>query len=56
MTGHQAFIVECNVDDMNPELSKYISSRLFSSGAVMYSYAGDDRPAMTISVSLRRTP
>ncbi len=54
MTGHQAFIVECNVDDMNPELSEYISSRLFGAGAgdVWFTpvIMKKGRPAMTISV------
>jgi uncharacterized protein (TIGR00299 family) protein len=54
MTGHQAFIAECNVDDMNPELSEYISSRLFSAGAgdVWFTpvIMKKGRPAMTISV------
>lgn len=54
MTGHQAFIAECNVDDMNPELSEYISSRLFAAGAgdVWFTpvIMKKGRPAFTISV------
>ncbi len=54
MTGHQAFVVECNIDDMNPELSEYISSRLFGAGAgdVWFTpvIMKKGRPAMTISV------
>lgn len=52
--GHQAFLVECNVDDMNPELSDYISGRLFSAGAgdVWFTpvIMKKGRPAFTISV------
>lgn len=54
MNGHQAFIAECNVDDMNPELSEYISSRLFGAGAgdVWFTpvIMKKGRPAITISV------
>ncbi len=54
MTGHQAYIAECNVDDMNPELSEYISSRLFGAGAgdVWFTpvIMKKGRPALTISV------
>ncbi|MFZ2287749.1 MAG: nickel pincer cofactor biosynthesis protein LarC [Bacteroidales bacterium] len=52
--GHQAFLVECNVDDMNPELYDYISARLFSVGAgdVWFTpvIMKKGRPAITISV------
>lgn len=52
--GHQAYLVECNVDDMNPELSEYISGKLFSAGAgdVWFTPAimKKGRPAFTISV------
>lgn len=54
LSGHQAYLVECNIDDMNPELSDYLSGKLFAAGA------GDvwltpvimkkGRPAFTISV------
>lgn len=54
MTGHQAFVVECNVDDMNPELTEYISSRLFAAGAgdVWFTpvIMKKGRPAITICV------
>jgi hypothetical protein len=54
ITGHQAFVAECNVDDMNPELSEYISSRLFDAGAGDVWFAPvimkKGRPAITISV------
>lgn len=52
--GHQSLLVECNIDDMNPETTDYISGRLFATGA------GDifmtpvimkkGRPAIKISV------
>lgn len=32
-TGHDAVLVECNIDDMNPEFWDYISERLFKAGA-----------------------
>ncbi len=52
--GHQALLVECNIDDMNPELSDYISARLFSAGAgdVWFTpvIMKKGRPAFTISV------
>ncbi len=31
--GHEALLIECNIDDMNPEFYDQISDRLFSSGA-----------------------
>lgn len=52
--GHQALLVECNVDDMNPELSDYISAKLFSAGAgdVWFTpvIMKKGRPAFTVSV------
>jgi len=52
--GHEAFLVECNVDDMNPELSDYISARLFAAGAgdVWFTpvIMKKGRPAFTVSV------
>jgi len=52
--GHQAFLVECNVDDMNPELSDYISAKLFAAGAgdVWFTpvIMKKGRPAFTLSV------
>lgn len=54
INGHQAFIVECNVDDMNPELTEYISSRLFAAGAgdVWFTpvIMKKGRPAIMISI------
>ena len=32
-TGHNAILMECNIDDMNPEFYEFISERLFSAGA-----------------------
>jgi hypothetical protein len=32
-TGHDALLIECNIDDMNPEFFEYISEKLFSAGA-----------------------
>jgi uncharacterized protein (TIGR00299 family) protein len=31
--GHDAILMECNIDDMNPEYFEYISDKLFSAGA-----------------------
>jgi pyridinium-3,5-bisthiocarboxylic acid mononucleotide nickel chelatase len=32
-SGHDALLIQCNIDDMNPEFFEYVSERLFSSGA-----------------------
>jgi pyridinium-3,5-bisthiocarboxylic acid mononucleotide nickel chelatase len=32
-TGHDALLIECNIDDMNPEFFEYLSERLFNAGA-----------------------
>jgi uncharacterized protein (DUF111 family) len=32
-TGHEALMMECNIDDMNPEFFDYISEKLFNTGA-----------------------
>ena len=32
-TGHNAIMMECNIDDMNPEFFDHISEKLFKSGA-----------------------
>jgi uncharacterized protein (TIGR00299 family) protein len=32
-TGHEALLIECNIDDMNPEFFEHLSERLFNSGA-----------------------
>jgi uncharacterized protein (TIGR00299 family) protein len=31
--GHEAVLLECNIDDMNPEFYEHISERLFTAGA-----------------------
>ena len=31
--GHDALLLECNIDDMNPEFFEYISEKLFDAGA-----------------------
>ena len=31
--GHDALLIECNIDDMNPEFYEHISARLFNAGA-----------------------
>ncbi len=33
INGHDAVLLECNIDDMNPEFFEYISERLFIAGA-----------------------
>ena len=52
--GHNALLVECNIDDMNPELSEHISGRLFTAGAgdVWFTpvIMKKGRPAYTLSV------
>jgi uncharacterized protein (TIGR00299 family) protein len=32
-SGHEATLIECNIDDMNPEFFDHISERLFNAGA-----------------------
>lgn len=32
-SGHEAVLIQCNIDDMNPEFFDYVSDRLFNSGA-----------------------
>ncbi len=32
-TGHDALLIECNIDDMNPEFFEHISEKLFNAGA-----------------------
>jgi hypothetical protein len=33
MRGHEAVLLECNIDDMNPEFYEHLSEKLFGSGA-----------------------
>jgi len=53
-TGHDALLLECNIDDMNPEFFEYISERLFSAGASDVYLANimmkKGRPAIMLSV------
>lgn len=52
--GHRALLVACNIDDMNPELSEYLSGRLFAAGAgdVWYTpiIMKKGRPAFTLNI------
>jgi uncharacterized protein (TIGR00299 family) protein len=52
--GHDALLLECNIDDMNPEFFEYISERLFKEGAsdVYYSTVmmKKGRPGIMLSV------
>ncbi len=52
--GHEAALIECNVDDMNPEFYDYLSERLFNAGAsdVFYSdiIMKKGRPGVKINV------
>lgn len=52
--GHNAVLAECNIDDMNPEISEHISGRLFAAGAgdVWFTpvIMKKGRPAYTLSV------
>jgi hypothetical protein len=54
LTGHEAALIECNVDDMNPEFYDYISERLFNAGVsdVFFSdiIMKKGRPGVKISV------
>lgn len=53
-TTHNSFLVECNVDDMNPELADYITGRLLGCGAPDVCFIPvimkKTRPAFIISV------
>jgi uncharacterized protein (TIGR00299 family) protein len=52
--GHQAYLIECNVDDMNPETTEYIMAKLFAAGAgdawITPVIMKKSRPALTLSV------
>lgn len=52
--GHNAVLAECNIDDMNPEISEHISGKLFAAGAgdVWFTpvIMKKGRPAYTLSV------
>jgi len=53
-SGHEAILIESNIDDMNPEFYEYISERLFACGAsdVYYSQIimKKGRPGIVLSV------
>jgi uncharacterized protein (TIGR00299 family) protein len=52
--GHEARLIECNVDDMNPELSEHITMKLFEAGAgdvwITPIIMKKGRPALILSV------
>ncbi len=52
--GHDAILIECNIDDMNPEFYEYISEKLFKAGASDVSYTNiimkKGRPGIKLSV------
>jgi uncharacterized protein (TIGR00299 family) protein len=52
--GHRALLIECNIDDMNPEISEYLSDKLFEAGAddVWFTpvVMKKGRPAFTLSI------
>jgi len=53
-SAHKSYMVECNIDDMNPELSDYISARLFDAGAQDFFFTHiimkKGRPALKLNV------
>lgn len=53
-SGHEAQLIQCNIDDMNPEFYDYISERLFKTGAsdVYYSHTimKKGRPGIVLNV------
>lgn len=53
-SGHEALLIQCNIDDMNPEFYDYISERLFAAGAadVYYSHTimKKGRPGIVLNV------
>ena len=53
-SGHEALLVECNIDDMNPEFYDYISDRLFKAGAADVYFSDiimkKGRPGITLNV------
>ncbi len=53
-SGHDALLIECNIDDMNPEFYEHISERLFKAGAsdVFFSdvIMKKGRPGIVLSV------
>jgi uncharacterized protein (DUF111 family) len=53
-SGHEALLIECNIDDMNPEFYDYISERLFRAGAADVYFSDiimkKGRPGITLNV------
>jgi hypothetical protein len=53
-TGHNAVLLECNIDDMNPEFFEFISERLFNAGAADVYYSNiimkKGRPGIILNV------
>lgn len=52
------YVMECNIDDMNPELYEYISDKLFTAGALDVFYTPiimkKGRPAVKLSVIYKK--
>jgi uncharacterized protein (DUF111 family) len=57
-SGHEALIIQCNIDDMNPEFFDHISERLFNSGASDVYLSNiimkKGRPAIILNVILEK--
>jgi pyridinium-3,5-bisthiocarboxylic acid mononucleotide nickel chelatase len=55
-SGHDALLLECNIDDMNPEFFDHISEKLFNAGAsdvfLTNIIMKKGRPGITLSVIL----
>ena len=53
-SGHEAQLIQCNIDDMNPEFYDYISERLFKAGASDVYYSNTimkkGRPGIVMNV------
>lgn len=53
-SGHDALLIECNIDDMNPEFYEYIAERLFKAGASDVYYSNiimkKGRPGIILSI------
>jgi uncharacterized protein (TIGR00299 family) protein len=56
--GHEALLLECNIDDMNPEFFDHVSEKLFNSGAsdvfLTNIIMKKGRPGIILSVILER--
>ena len=57
LTEQDAWVVECNIDDMNPELYDAVMDALFEKGALDVYLTPiimkKSRPAVTLSINLR---